>query len=258
MNPPYQRNLHLKILAEAIKHLKDDNSKCICLHPPQEYKKFKLTSTASNCLSYVESYETYSPSITLKLFSVGTNSGLISAIYSHNSNMEIQDELRYSRNDIFYKSIFDKIVQAKLPSVKTMFESTYDCTKTIFFNFPEYCGGGGYDGLPIVSNKSYCINGNWKNKPSKKLGFQIVFDTESKLSNFIATYNTNFYKFLAFMFNWSLRIYYNGFPWLGNAINPRTGLKGYTGEWTDEDLVLYFNITPKEQKVIEETMEKYK
>ena len=41
MNPPYIKNLHLKILAEAIKHLNDEKSKCVCLHPPQEYKKFK-------------------------------------------------------------------------------------------------------------------------------------------------------------------------------------------------------------------------
>ena len=47
-------------------------------------------------------------------------------------------------------------------------------------------------------------------------------------------------------------------PWLGDAINPRTGKKGYTGEWTDDDLALYFGITPEEQKVIEETMKKYK
>ena len=33
MNPPYQKNLHLKILAEAIKHLKDDESVCVNLSP---------------------------------------------------------------------------------------------------------------------------------------------------------------------------------------------------------------------------------
>lgn len=33
MNPPYQRNLHLKILAEAIKHLKDEKSVCVNLSP---------------------------------------------------------------------------------------------------------------------------------------------------------------------------------------------------------------------------------
>ena len=42
------------------------------------------------------------------------------------------------------------------------------------------------------------------------------------------------------------------------AINTRTGLKGYTGKWTDEDLVLYFGITPEEQKIIEKTIDKYK
>ena len=54
--------------------------------------------------------------------------------------------------------------------------------------------------------------------------------------------------------------YYFGkyFPWMGDAINPRTGLKGYQGEWTDDDLALYFNITPEEQKTIEETIDKYK
>jgi hypothetical protein len=46
--------------------------------------------------------------------------------------------------------------------------------------------------------------------------------------------------------------------WLGDAINPRTGLKGYEGEWTDEDLYKFFNITPDERKIIEETMAKYK
>ena len=33
MNPPYERNLHLKILAEAITHLKDEKSTCVNLSP---------------------------------------------------------------------------------------------------------------------------------------------------------------------------------------------------------------------------------
>ena len=45
---------------------------------------------------------------------------------------------------------------------------------------------------------------------------------------------------------------------MGDSINPRTGKKGYEGAWSDEDFYKFFNITPEEQKVIEETMEKYK
>ena len=46
-------------------------------------------------------------------------------------------------------------------------------------------------------------------------------------------------------------------PFLGDAINPRTGKKGYTGEWTDNDLMLYFGITPEEYNIINKTIEKY-
>ena len=45
---------------------------------------------------------------------------------------------------------------------------------------------------------------------------------------------------------------------MGDAINPRTGLKGYLSDWTDEDFYQYFNITSEEQKIIEDTMAQYK
>ena len=48
MNPPYVRNLHLKILAEAIKHLKDEKSVCVNLSPVRWLQdplaKYKKTS----------------------------------------------------------------------------------------------------------------------------------------------------------------------------------------------------------------------
>ena len=65
-------------------------------------------------------------------------------------------------------------------------------------------------------------------------------------------------KFLRFLERNSLHIYLQMFPWLGNSINPRTGLKGYESEWTDQDFYTFFNITEDEQKIIEDTMTKYK
>ena len=41
MNPPYERNLHLKIVTEAITHLKDDSSKCINLSPVSQLIKLQ-------------------------------------------------------------------------------------------------------------------------------------------------------------------------------------------------------------------------
>ena len=45
---------------------------------------------------------------------------------------------------------------------------------------------------------------------------------------------------------------------MGDYINPRTGLKGYEGEWTNEDFYQFFEITEEEQKYIEETMSQFK
>lgn len=52
--------------------------------------------------------------------------------------------------------------------------------------------------------------------------------------------------------SWSL------IPYMGDCVNPRTGLKGYLSEWTDDDFYKYFSITDDEKKIIEDTMAKYK
>ena len=48
MNPPYKRNLHLKILAEAIKRLKDDDSKVVNLSPVR-WLQDPLAKYKKNC-----------------------------------------------------------------------------------------------------------------------------------------------------------------------------------------------------------------
>ena len=46
-------------------------------------------------------------------------------------------------------------------------------------------------------------------------------------------------------------------PWMGDCINPRTGLKGYESAWTDDDFRAYFGITDSEWEEIVETMKPY-
>ena len=86
---------------------------------------------------------------------------------------------------------------------------------------------------------------------------KMKFASKEEADNFVkTTTTTNIYKFM-YVVDDKAAIPAH-LPFMGDAINPRTGKKGYEGEWTDDDLALYFNITPEEQKVIEETMEKYK
>ena len=85
----------------------------------------------------------------------------------------------------------------------------------------------------------------------------VCFSTGDKAINFYGSEKTKFMMFLAWAFSSDQHVPNWAMPFLGDVINPRTGLKGYTGEWTDDDLVLYFGITPEEQEEIERTMEKY-
>lgn len=44
---------------------------------------------------------------------------------------------------------------------------------------------------------------------------------------------------------------------MGNAVNPRTHLKEYLGEWTNEDFYEFFEVTEEEKLQIEETISKF-
>lgn len=91
MNPPYQRNLHLKILAEAIKHLRDEKSVCVNLSPVRwlqdplaRYKKSSdLKRFEESVAKHIESLEVYDQTDSNNLFNIDFNAQL--AIYKCSS-----------------------------------------------------------------------------------------------------------------------------------------------------------------------------
>jgi hypothetical protein len=71
------------------------------------------------------------------------------------------------------------------------------------------------------------------------------------------SFKTIFYRYVCSKASVDQNVPLNYLPWMGNSINPRTGLKGYESEWTDKDFYEYFDITEQEQKEIEEAMKPY-
>ena len=90
-NPPFNRNLHLKILAEAIKHLKDEKSICVNLSPVRWLQdplaKYKKTSDLKrfeeSVAKHIESLDIIDKGISGDAFNIGINSDL--GIYKCNS-----------------------------------------------------------------------------------------------------------------------------------------------------------------------------
>ena len=277
MNPPYVRNLHLKILAEAIKHLKDEKSVCVNLSPCEwlidtlnEVKKNSAYNAyKTTILDYLENFTLIDAMVGNSLFNIGLMTDLGLYVCKKECNAIDASKIKWLKSN---KQLFDKLVNTstrQFPDVVKYDEARHrvfvplkliaNPYRTTAFNVCTSTFQWIVDGK--LPNGNAWQTGIYKSKSmneSKQL-YGLAFDDEEHAKNFYKSTYTRCFKYanmLVKRFNQHVNVTF--LPWLGDAINPRTGLKGYQGEWTDDDFVLYFNITPEEQKVIEETMEKYK
>ena len=275
MNPPYQRNLHLKILAEAIKHLKDDKSVCVNLSPvlwledPHAHMKSKsnLFKFDNSIVHKCEQLDVVDKDIANQLFNTGLFANL--GIYVCKKNAKGIDSKNFWKRNFedWEVKVFDKVY-----ALKTHIEDKCENNKRDGIRVPIAFIAGNRGTLPIYKDIAYVVdgmkdgkdwtkcknNGGYEKEEGIPIPISIKFATEVEAQNFYDSWKTTFCKWLSKRFLFDQNIPLRFLPFLGDAINPRTGLKSYKGEWTNDDLYKFFNITPEEQKVIEETMEKYK
>ena len=282
-NPPYKRNLHLKILAEAIKHLKNEKSVCVNLSPVRwlqdplakikkssDYTRFK-----DSISKYIFAFELYKKQEMSKAFNIKVNTDL--AIYVCNKvGGFVYDNVRKYRG-FDPMCIYNKC-KAKVGN-SNLSEHIINYVNRTSENFVSVAiiGGINYRGIPSTDcirrgNYGPFCNGKYNDKTIKEIKesckfsvfgdvdnwLVVCFSTSDESVNFFNACQTKAYRFFVYAFTTDQHIPLKFLPWLGDSINPRTGKKGYEGEWTDSDFYTFFGITPEEQKVIEDTMEKYK
>ena len=275
MNPPYQKNLHLKILAEAIKHLKDDDSKVVNLSPVRwlqdplaKYKKNSDYNRFENSISkHIESLTYYGCNEISQIFNAGLPN---SCIYVCNYKCVFNEYIKFATNTIVDKVYEKGGCVTNLEFDKDKFDGWRVKISPIYGGG---CAGSHSNGVSDMRNIGKMLvfnNGIREGKPWHKfyahngatkiqaeIPYSIKFNTEAEAENFCKSFSTHFVKCYVHWVKTDVHVGFQTFPWMGDSINPRTGLKGYMGEWTDADLYKYFNITPEEQKVIEDTMAKY-
>lgn len=275
MNPPYSRNLHIKILAEAIKHLKDEKSVCVNLSPVRwlqdplaKYKKnCDLKRFEESVAKHIESLDIMSAQAAQNLFSIVLGADL--GVYACRAKQyEIKDysiwpfkaavlEYIISHNPTYEQDKADGW-RVRMPVMTGASGRAHGCGDR-----PEILSSFGKllafkDGKTEDGKWWYdCYKKNQNFKPTPTITRSIKFDSKAEAENFIKQFDTSFGKFVTDILTGYVGIGPECCLWMSDAINPRTGIKGYKGEWTDEDLVLYFGITPEEQKTIEKTIEKY-
>jgi len=278
MNPPYSRNLHLKILAEAIKHLNDEKSVCVNLSPVRWLQdplaKWKAKSDQkrfeSSVLKHIDALDIISSDKSCELFSncLNVQCGIYKCIPG------ISNKSFVCQNAIIDKCYANFIKNNTIePHIKHCVPRKFACVISLI------CGGkqGWTEKCPplfmMTKEKAYYNDGKncygqtykeyrdkmiWGNLKPKSEVSNIEFNTIEERENFYNSCALNAFKYIYKESMVDVNVHPDFLPWLGDTINPRTGKKGYEGEWTDDDLYKLFNMTPDEIKTIEDTMKKYK
>lgn len=283
MNPPYQRNLHLKILAEAIKHLKDDESEVVNLSPirwlQDPLAKYKKNSDYNrfekSIRSHIEDVNVIYSKTAEEVFNIALPFNL--GIYVGHAKSQIPFECSKSPSQLLisklvpqYPDIINNHCQFSIPDkfaivlslmcggsgnrTEDSDGSWFDSKKT----FEQYCYHNNKrldNGLTYYDNRKALCWGNVKPRHEQN---NVQFNTQVEALNFFNACNTLFFKFAFKSIMVDVHVHPEFLPWMGDAVNPRTGKKGYESEWTDEDFYKFFGITDDEKKIIEETMAKYK
>ena len=246
MNPPYERNLHLKILAEAIKHLKDEKSVCVNLSPIRWLQDPTATLKTSNGVGgkdtekyvkrHIKSLVEISSNIASKLFRSGqaANLGIYECIIA---------EVYFNTNK-FKNVLVDKII-SQINKKNTILKNLQSKPTAFCVKIPHIYGG---------SDCSYYISPNKDISrsfvKSEKAGGRtmwLVFNTEQEAENCRLSFETNFWRYLTIKTKTSC-----------NVVKVLPFMEDYTQPWDDARFYKFFEITPAEQKIVEETMEKYK
>lgn len=251
MNPPYNRNLHLKILAEAIKHLKDDNSVCVNLSPVGKLQTAWRRNKIAKELSFLN---TCTASVTpiycddaVRLFelgNIGTDLGIWTIKYTGNT-----DPTKLGKDLTEHHELIEKMTNAikNQPMLSTILVSANNAKNEKYF-------------VKFVIGLSLKNNGG--HGASSYAATSINFTTASKFTPgnhcaYVICKNLNeqinCWKIYTHPI---IRFYYMTAMGSGTEydILPKFD---FSKEWTTKDLCEVFTLNIKDQKIIEETMKPY-
>ena len=261
MNPPYSKSLHLKVLSQAIGQLKNENSVIVNLSPIRwlqdpitQYKKnsdyFKFEKTVSKHIADIDIIDAKTANA---CFSAGLFANL--AIYICN-NKGGYNYKNIAVNHIAFNKITKKILDNKISNLHSKVIRYYEDNEVITHSVKIsliHGHPGKKDFYDVITSQSKLV----LDTKLVKGQFYFSFKTKLEQNNFYKTLQLMFFKYANYLYKTNQHIELQYLPWLGDIVNPRTGLKGYKSDWTNEDLYKVFNITSEEQKVIEDTMKQY-
>ena len=242
MNPPYDGQLHLDILIEALKHGND----VIDLSPANQMfagirliKDHAKIKKHPELVKHIQGVDLIKPEEASKLFGASFAGPLMLIHYYLTKEGKDYKEFNIIPNN--FRSIFDKTVRSVYEGKYTSLWSIIkegDCPKDKFsLTCPEVHGNQGQSDWAEITSKNY-----EKALASKqRWGWHLEFDTEEERKNCWECWHLKSHMFIHSLIKADN---FNMYQWLP-ALD-------YTRHWTDEMLYEYFGLTEDEIKEIEQ------
>ena len=269
MNPPYDGNLHLKIVEQVLPMLKDDKSICVNLSPVRwlqdplaKYKKGSDYNKFEDSISkHIASVDTIKAEVATGLFNVLFPQDL--GIYMINKSggfdyvnkpedLFVNNILAFPLhwNDVMEENKVDGI-RVKCQKLRNSGPSS-NCTNLKSYTKPK-------DSYDLMYRHYCCVfidgmqDGKWwtefgnKNKYTKPVGTPLMdsikFNSYESAIRFEKSCKTAFMLYCNYISKVGVHTDFNFIPYLGSTENPRTHKMGYESDWTNEDLCKVFGIT---------------
>lgn len=229
-NPPYNRSLHLKILKKTMEHVKED-AVIVWLHPDTwlvdpyvEFSGDKLSRLMQDEHAHdLADVQLISADEANAMFGISNWSGLVVSTWKANAGKVDTKQWRIVNPVV--RKILNKAYA--MPSLRSMFD------KNTSLPFSVKVRRTTHRYLPFADD-----NG--------KATQSIFFSTAGEKDNFIAASDWQKFK----IWNWL-----NSLSWAGIENSAEFPfMPDYTQSWTDERLYKFFELTPDEIKVIEDTV----
>ena len=241
-NPPYEKNLHLKILDNLLPYAKE----IVWISPVRwlqdplaKYKKgTDLLKYKDTILTKLKEAEVVKAKDAVKLFdNYDFDNDL--AVYHLDTESTVLFDTRKLYDNVWF---LDKVVERTVNEIDSVYDHWLDKNKLDlnrpFVRMTALIGSRSHKHKLFPKQHETVFAKN-----AKKVG-GLNFNTQEEAENFFQYMQTDFIKFLGITIKRDVNVPLAYIPYMSD----------YTHSWTDEDLFKLFDITEEEQKIIHDTV----
>ena len=255
MNPPYNGNLHLKILREAIKHIEKDGGEIVNLSPIRwlqdplaEYKRGSDWLRFTEIRTHIKSLDIVSTMNARRMFDAEFLFPL--GVY-HITNEESDI---YASHTEWFQKVIKQIKTENNASKYDFVKYNDDLDNYVCLNRmapPMKYGKPMYDWAKRcgVCDKSHTYRKYKESCATSTRGnaentLCVRFKTRKEATNFYSSLQTKFAHYLCKELTVDIHVHIDFLPFMPTYAHP----------WTNEQLYEYFGLNDEERKIIEEEM----